>query len=283
VLRDSTDREAILADLTADPAYRKSSQLFAQLEVLQPNSAGAYSAAFAQAKFARDEAAAAAVVARLARVPKLDTSDAAKSREEYIAGASDERIAKDLDEQIARMEPLVSAKGLSARTQAAAAYILAMALVRRGTAFGEIDRLEKARALEPTIVKGWPALQNDGDPHTLVDVIGLELDKARWTKERRARSTSAVLDLLGAKNDPLLAKIKAHVKWAEVAPKLRALSTRATVADLRLARQTGDADAIAKTAVVLDDKLARFELELDKLADPSDPSAVEDLALLDKR
>jgi hypothetical protein len=283
MLREGAEREAVLADLNADPAYRKSAQLFAQLEVLQPNGTGAYSAALAHAKLARDEAAAAAIVARLARAPKLDTSDAAKSRAEFIAGTSDARIAEELDTEIARLEPFVTAKGLSARTQAAAAFLLAGTLVRRGTAFGEPERLAKALALDPIIAKGWPGLQSDGVAHTLVDVIGLEVDKERWRKERRERTAAGVLEVLAAKNDPLLAKIKAHAKWAEIAPLLRAIKLRPGVSDLRLARQTGDADAIAKSSPVLDDKLVRIEREFDKIADPSDPSSVEELAFLDKR
>ncbi|MFN0250312.1 MAG: tetratricopeptide repeat protein [Kofleriaceae bacterium] len=283
MLREGGEREAVLADLNADPAYRKSAQLFGQLEVLQPNSASAYSAAFAHAKFTRDDAAGAAVVARLARVPKLDTSDTATSRAEFIAGKSDKRIAAELDTEIARLEPFVTAKGLSPRTQAAAAFLLSAALLRRGAAFGEPDRLAKALALDAVVEKGWPGLQNHGGAHTLVDMIGLELDKERWSKERRERTGAGILDLLAVKNDPLLAKIKAHAKWPQIAPLLRAITLRPNVSDLRLARQTGDADAIAKTSPVLDDKLVRIEREFDKIADPSDPASVEDLTFLDKR
>jgi hypothetical protein len=282
-LREGPEREQLLADLNADPAYRKSSQLYAQLEVLQPNSTAAYSAALAHAKLARDEAAGASVVERLSRTPKLDTSDSATNRAEYIAGKTDARIKEDLDAQIARFEPLVTAKGVSARTQAAAAYLLSAALLREGVVFGEADKITKVLALDATIEKGWPGLQNPGNPHTLVDAIGVELDKDRWVKERRERTGAAVLDRLAAESDPLLAKFKAHAKWAQIAPMLRAMKTRPSVADLRLARQTGDAEAIAKAAPVLDDKLVRLDREFDKIAEPSDPTNAEDLALLDKR
>jgi|GEM_PF-5023290 len=280
-LLDGPERAQVLADFNADPAYRKAFQLYTQLEVLQPNSTSAYSAALSHAKFARDAAEAAAVVDRLKRAPKLDTSETKTARDEFIAGKTDARIKEDLDAQITRLEPLLTAKGLSARTQAAVAYLLAHALGREGIVFGNLEQVAKAAALDATVDKGWPGLHTDGLAHVIVDQIGLALDKDRWVKERRVRNAAAVLDQLAA--DPLVAKIKADPKWAQVAPLLRAIKTTPGIADLRLARQTGDAEAIAKVAVVLDDKLTRLDREFDKIADPSSPTNAEDLALLDKR
>ncbi len=280
-LLDGPERDQVLADLNADPAYRKSLQLYSQVEVLQPNSTAAYSAALSHAKFARDEAKAAEVVERLKRAPKLDTSEATTSREEFISGKTDARIREDLDAQIARLEPFITAKGLSPRTQAAAAFLVGRAFGRSGVVFGNADEVAKEIALHATVKKGWPALSVDGNAHAIVDQIGLELDKDRWVKERRERGASAVLDKLGA--DPLVAKIKADPKWAQVAPLLRALTRRPGISDLRLARQTGDAEAIAKCAPVLDDKLIRLDREFEKIAEPGAPTNAEDLAFLDKR
>jgi hypothetical protein len=149
--------------------------------------------------------------------------------------------------------------------------------------FGKSEQLAKAIALDAIIQKGWPALHDGGDAHMVVDVIGLELDKDRWVKLRRERTAGAVLDQLAEKNDPVVAKFKAHAKWAEVAPILRAMRTRPALADLRLARQTGDAEAIAKATPVLDDTLVRLDREFDKIAEPGNPTYAEDLAFLDKR
>lgn len=281
-LLEGPERAQVLADLNADPAYRKSAQLYAQVEVLQPNSTNGYGAALAHAKFARDEAEAAAVVERLRRAPKLDTSETATSRDEFIAGKADARIKEDLDAQIARLEPLVAGKGLSARTQAAAAMLLQNALGREAIVFGNAEQLARVQELDAVVTKGWPTLVNDGGTaHIIVDQIGLALDKERWIKERRVRNGAAVLDKLGG--DPLVAKIKADPRWTQVAPVLRAMVARPGISDLRLARQTGDAEAIAKAAPVLDDKLTRLDREFDKIADPTSPTVAEDLAFLDKR
>ena len=280
-LVEGPERTQVLADLNADPAYRKGMQLYSQVEVLQPNSTSAYSAALSHATIMRDEPGAAAVVDRLKRAPKLDTSESKTSREEFVSGKIDTRIKEELDAQIARLEPLLTAKGISARTQAAVAFLLASAIGREGVVFGDVDLIAKAISLDAVVAKGWPGLHADNLAHVIVDQIGLSLDKERWVKERRERGAAGVLDKLAS--DPLVGKIKADPKWAQVAPLMRALQTRPSIADLRLARQTGDAEAIAKSTTVLDDKLTRLEHEFEKMSDPTSPTTAEDLALLDKR
>ena len=283
VLLDGSERAAVLADLTADPAWRKSAQLYSQTEVLQPNSTNAYSREFGRAKLVRDEADATAIVDRLKRAPKLDTSEAVSTRKDYVAGTSDAKITEDLQAQIARLEPLSAAKGLSAKTQAAVNLLLSGAFGRIATMSGDAEALAKSLTLMRASVKGWSALTTDGEAFILLDQVGLEVAKDQWSKLRRERSSSSALAKLVAANDPVVAKIKAHAAWAQIGPLLRTMVGKPTLNTLRLARITGDADAIAKATPVLDDKLVRLDIEFEKIAEPGQDSTAEDLAFLDKR
>ena len=65
LLLDGSDRDEVLAELTADPELRRSRDLLRQYEVLAPSSLEPYSAQLAWAEDRRDPAAAAAVIARL--------------------------------------------------------------------------------------------------------------------------------------------------------------------------------------------------------------------------
>jgi hypothetical protein len=283
LLLDGPERAAVLADLVADPGWRRSGQLFAQTEVLQPNSTLGYTRNYARARYARDEAAAAAVIERLKRAPKLDTSEVVGRRADYVAGKTDATVLADLDALLARYETVSALTGLSSKTLAAIESLWATSLGRKGTMTGDAATFEAAMAHMERATKLWPALNADGNAHALVDRIGLAADKDRWRTLRRERGTASLLYKLSADNDPIVATIKADPRWAQVAPLLRALVGVASLGDLELARLTGDAAAIARTSSVLDDKLARLDLELDQITDPGQASTAEDRAVLDKR
>ena len=64
---------------------------------------------------------------------------------------------------------------------------------------------------------------------------------------------------------------------------MRADRSRPGLDDLRLARLLGDAELEARAKAVLDDKLERASLELERVLDPGDPEPAAGLAYLDKR
>ncbi len=282
-LVDGPERDALLADLAADRGAQRAAALLPQYELLAPNNPSPYREGFDSARLRRDEAAALAVVDRARRAKKLDTSEAARYREEHASGASDAKVLELLAASIERREDALSRRP-AGKTRAAVLMLAAGARLSLGVR--KADRAMLARAREETLeaMKLWPALDATSFvTSSLIDEAGLAADAAAWSKLRRERSAAAALAKLAAEGSPIAAAIRASKPWGEVAGHLRADRSRPGVDDLRLARLVGDAALEARANAVLGDKLARAGLELAVLLDPGDPTTKEDLAYLDAR
>jgi hypothetical protein len=278
LLDNSPERDAVLGDLVAEPAERRSLDLFAQYEVLAPSSPQAYQAQFDQAEQRRDVAAATSVVERIQRTKALDTSEIVASRDRWRSGSEDAKLIEEAQADLARIEQALARK-LDPRTKAAAKYLEATVCARLGLYKRDPAMLERSREAARAVISGWPALDTNGYiVAALVDQAGLAADADAWRQLRRLRSAYAAL----AKAPAALAdKIKASPQWREVAPHAKADPHRPTINDVRLARFLGDAELEKRVSVVFDDPLAKLSFELAVVM--KDEIATEDLAFITKR
>jgi len=278
-----SERDAVLAELAADPATRRARDLLAQFEVLAPNSTEPYSRAFAEADRRRDAAAAAAVVERARRAKALDTSEAVALRARFAAGELDAKAEQQVDTEIAQLDRVLAGAHLDRRTRAAAQFLRAIDLERRGQLRADAAPVLEAREALADVARSWPALPVDGRiAITFIDEAGLAAGGKRWGDLRHTRSAPEALANLVAAGDPLAAAIRGSQPWTQVAAHARADTTPADVDDLRLARLLGDPALEARVRAVPGDPLVRARAELAKLVSPGE-AADEDLAALGPR
>jgi cellulose synthase operon protein C len=277
-------RDAVLAEVLADPSHRRSVELAAQFEVLAPNNVAAYSEAFGHAYAKRDEAAAAAIVERARAAKALDTSEAQRRREKWLTGAEDAKLFEHYGARVPLLEKALAQPKLSAATRAAGNLLLSSSLV--ATAVYKRDPALLARAREAAVqaMAQWPAIDaNAMIVHALVDEAGLAANADAWVKERRTRSAIAAVAHLVAQKSPVGDQIRATKPWGEVAKFARADTTRPGLDEVRLARLLGDDVLATRAKTVLDDKLTRLNVELRHILDPGDVEDTENQELLDKR
>lgn len=264
-LVEGPERASLVSDLTSDPSWRRSRELFAQHEVLAPSSPFAYREMMRTAERLHDAELAAVTVARLRAAKQLDTSDVEQQMRRYRAGELDKELGKENAAQLQRYGELLATK-LDPRTRAVVLYLQARALVARALMTGSFDDLPAARDARIEASKLWPVLPSGhAVAYLAIDIAGAAADATRWKKLRRERSAGAVLADLARDNDPLAAKIRAAPEWAAVAANLRGLTTPPDLDDLRLARLLGDPAITAWAKAAADDKLVRLSLEADKL------------------
>lgn len=280
----SAERDAVLAELGADPGYRRSAELIAQFEILAPNNTAPYDMAFNQAYDRRDEVAAAAVVDRARRANALDLSDAAQGRAKWRSGASDAMLVETILADVARFDAALAQPRVTGKTRGAAYYLLARAIRWAAVVKPEPALLARVREAGDESLKLWPALE----PTTtimsaLIDEAALAADAKTWIPMRREESAIGVLASLAEKNSPLAVQIRASKQWGEVARYARADTTRPGTDDVRVARLLGDAALLAKAQAVFDDKLVRLALELAIITSPKSDVTAQELAFLDKR
>jgi cellulose synthase operon protein C len=279
-LVDGPERAAILAELAAEPRVRRAEAIAADYEVLAPNAADPLAFHFSRALERRDEAAAAAVVARATRA-KLDRSEVQQSRAKWRDGSSDAALDERIAGNVARLAPIAGSAKLDPRTRAAALFVMASNL-RYGGVRGDLAMLQRSREALAQAMKLWPALDSASlQASLLVDEAAIAAGGgAAWTTLRRELSPAEALAKLAADRAPLVAAVKQTPLWAQVAPALRANVRPPTLDGLRLAQLVGDADLEARYRAALDDKLVQLAVELELVFDPDGASAKGDAALL---
>jgi hypothetical protein len=283
-LLQGSEREAILAELAADPGARRSAELTAEQQVLSPNRTDGYRRELDVARRARDATAMAAALARLQGAKNLDTSEAEGGRTRWIAGELDDVFVEAMDATLARAADVIGREKLDSRTRAAAHLLAASAQLRRAIMQGDAALAIQARAELVEARALWPALEiNTWIIGAVLDEIGLGADRARWSEDRRIRSSVAVLHRWVAANDPLAAKVRASPRWTELVDIAKADVSRPGLDDWRLAELIGDATTIERTRSALADPLVRMRYEADAILDPGNESTAEDLALLTSR
>ncbi|MDQ3370683.1 MAG: hypothetical protein M3680_35145, partial [Myxococcota bacterium] len=278
-LLDSSERDAVLAELAAEPKLRRSADLYGQYEVLAPNNPGAYRQRFDEALLKRDEAGAAAVLARAKQAKALDLSEVAEARKRWESGEGDAEYHESVTASLARLERAIAQPKVSAKTRAAGRYLQAIALRDLAVSKGDVPMLAQARTAALEAMQLWPALQLNGTiSHTYVDEAGFAADATTWAKLRRTRNAIAALDKLVTDGSPLAAKLRGSQQWTQLVPYARADTTRPTTADHRLARLLGDAVLETRSKAFRDDRLQHLEAELDVLLDPTSESKADELA-----
>ncbi len=278
-LLNGPERAPILAELAADPGWRRSAELFAQYAVLAPSSTLTYGDAMDRALRTRDDVAAAAVLEQLHRAKSLDTSnaDAAYHRRADGTGLATEEV--EIIGAIARDTEILAGK-LDDRSRAATLARQADYKARYGTIWNQPGQLTAAITNRTEAAKLWPALTDETSiAEAVLDQVGLGADASRWSKLRRERGAAATLAHLVAAKDPLATKIRGTSTWPEIAKHLRAaVRQRPEVDDVWLARLLDDPAISAWASKV--DNLERLRCEAFSILTPADPRWSEGLALL---
>ena len=282
VLLESDERAPLLADLTADPGWRRAGDLIGQAQVLGPSRPQPYGDAFARAMKLRDQAAAAGVVDQLHHAKTLDTSDDDAAYKRWLDGTDDAKRRTSLEGTVAHYQRVL-AGSLSPHSRAAALYLEASALHQLGTYWPDPDKVDQAVAAFQQAVTLWPALGTGSFAAVRLDAIATRLAPERWAKLRRERSPEAVLDRLAAANDPLAAQIRAAPAWADVVAAARAAHGRPGLDDLRLAKLIGDDALVTRDRAALDDPFVKLGLELAAATEPSSASVKDDLSYMQQR
>jgi len=279
-------REGELAALRADRGIRRSSELFAQAEVLAPSNIRLLGERFSDAVRRDDLATATALVDRVRHAKGLDVEDSKAARERDQSGADDAKRIAGLETRLVRLESIVAhpSAGLSANSRAAGWLLIADAASDLGRLKLDAALLARAREAATAAMQLWPALDCHGLlVAVLLDEAGVAADGKAWLAERRLRHPNAALAHLASRHAALADQIRGAKSWPEVADHARADTTRPGVGDLRLARLLGDAALETRTRAVLDDRMVHLGLELAVLFDPADEVTRSDLALLDAR
>ena len=284
LLLDGPERDATLAAITADPAWRRSYELAQHYEVLAPSSTDPYSLELSHAATMRDAAGAAAVIDRLQRAKAIDTSRADAELARWLGGSDDDRRIQQLDATIAGYQELIDSGQLAPHARAAALYLEAIAIHTRALYWPDPARMARVIEINEQAARLWPALDREAVmAHVLLDQAGVRIAPARWSKLRRERSAAAILDQLSAAGDPLASKLRAAPEWPQIVAHMKAAGGTPDADDLRLARQIGDPAIVRWANAALDDKLGWSSLQLAAIAMPSAVAASEDLAYLAKR
>jgi len=280
-LLDGSERETVLGELATDRGTRRSDELTAQEEILTPSGTTAYERRLQRARRRRDPKAMSDVVARLRAAKSLDTSDAVRGRERWVAGELDADLLENEASVLARADAIATAKGVDARTRAAAHLIAGHAHALRAAIQGDASEAKRAEGELTAAVELWPALEiHDAIASTIVDEAGLAADAARWKQERRLRSSIDVVARLVAAHDPLGEAVRASPQWALLATVVAADRGRPGLDAWRLARLLGDAAALGRARPALSDEMIRLALDADEILTPGDPTIADDRALL---
>jgi cellulose synthase operon protein C len=281
---DAKEGADLLAALAAHPAERRGEQIFAEYEVLSSSSVAPYISRFERAHLWRDEAAAAAVVARARKAKGLDTSGAAQVREQWLKGESDAVFIEHGRQEHAQLEVIGGDAKIDARTRAAALYMVTCNANLLGIIEGKPELARRAAEAGAEVMKLWPALEvYDEMTEALIDEAAIRSDAKAWRQLRRQYEAIDALAKLHGERSPLAAAVMASPQWTEVATLARADHSRPGLGQLRLARLLGDAALEERARPALDNKLIRLGLELQLVVDPTDPSPKDDLAYLDRR
>jgi hypothetical protein len=283
-LLESPERERLLAELTANPGIRRGEQMLSDYEVLASSSADPLQLRFRFATIRRDEAAAAAVVARARAAKSIDVSQTAQARALWVSGANDAEFFESSASTLARLEAVAAIGKLDARTRGAAMFLIAITASPAGLYQGDAALLRRGRDAGIEAMKLWPAL--DAVQYvigSLIDEAAMASDAKLWISLRRTRAPISVLTKLAAESAPLAAAIKASPQWLEVARFARGDLSRPALNTIRLARLLGDPALEQRALPAFDDKLLRSSLQLNAILDPSDPATKEDLEMLDRR
>ena len=279
IVLESPERDALLADLTADPAWRRAGDLLAQAQVLAPSRIQPYATAFARAQKLRDQAAAAAVIDQLHHAKAIDTSQADAAYKRWLDGDDDAKQRSMLQGEVAHYQAVLGGH-LAPRTRAAALLLEASALHQLGTYWPDADAIDRAVAAYQQAAALWPALAPGSLAGVRLDAIAIRLAPDRWAKLRRVHSAEAVLDQLAAAGDPLAAQIKSAPAWAEVVADARAAQGKPGLDDVRLAHLVGDAAVISRAQAAVADPFVRLALELAAAGTPSNSAIKDDLSYL---
>jgi hypothetical protein len=281
VLLAGSEREKVLAELAADPGYRRSVELTAQEQVLAPNRTDAYERVFDDARRRREVAAMRDAVARMRAAGNLDTSEAAAGRQRWVSGELDEEMRDHAKAQVARAEKVAASKGVDARTRGVAHLLAGRA--HSTLALLDADVAEAARAREEAAAahEQWPALEVHADiVSALVDEAGMTADAKRWAEARRTRGGSAIVSALVAEHDPMGDRILATAAWKQIAVQLAADPRPPGLGDVRIARLIGDRALIDRVSAALTDERVQLGVEATAILTPDDPTIADDRALL---
>lgn len=284
LLLDSSERDAVLADLAADAGIRRSEELAKQYEVLAPNSTRAYEKLSRIAWEHRDEPALAALVERAKRAKGLDTSEGARTREKFEKGEFDKPMVEHATSAAARFDAILAKGKLDPKTRAAALVATGNLKIRGAVFAGDLAMLTAGREALQQAAKLWPAMSSPANiTAALIDEAAIAADATTWLPLRRIYSADAALAKLAADKAPLADKVRASKAWAEVRATAQADTGRPNIDDLRIARLLGDPALETRAKAVLEDRVTRLSLELAGVLDPTNPTVKADLAVLDAR
>ncbi len=283
MLLEGPERDAIRAELLAEPSLRRSRELYAQFQVLAPSNANSYMRQLLDADQRSDVTAAEAIVEAARRAKGLDLSEQRAHHDKAKAGENDAGDIEDSRTALARYDAML-AKKLDPRTRAAVLFMQLGSRSHLALYAGETEHYAVMRRAAKDIESGWPALRLAGFLHgVVIDEAGSAADAKAWLALRRERSAVSALGKLADSGSPLAMAVKSSPQWTEIAALLRADMSRPGIDDLRLARLIGDAALEQRMRAVVDDRLRRLQTELWALLQPWDDEAKEALAYLDRR
>jgi hypothetical protein len=289
LLRDiggSSLHERFVAAVRESPSRARALEVYAQLEVLAPQSPTSYMGQAAWYSFADNEEALAKLVERLRTVAGLDTSSAAQAHLEDLSGEDDEQSIAELTIALeARAAVRASSKRASAESRALLLQLDGHDLRARARLHGLSEQgLADARAAVGAFEEAqtlWPeGLSTDALADALLLIAIHELAAAGdqdlrdyWTEHVRAQGMSMTLVGLIERGSECIDALAKHEAFE------RSLELRATVADVNLdvldlvvAKIAKDEALRARTAAELSRALVRLELEFGALLTPYDPS-----------
>jgi hypothetical protein len=277
-LLQSSERDAILAELASDAGWRRSGELYAQLEVLAPNSAASYRAQLERASRLRNESAARATIERLRKIKGLDVSSVTDAFQNWVSGKADPQFIEGARSSVARMGEVLKSTKLDPKTRAAALVIQADALQRLGVYWDGAEALSRSRIAYDQATKLWPAVVSSHmAPPALVDEIAVAIDAKRWASLRRRRGAASVLDTLIAERDALGSQIVGSPQWKQIPALLKAVTERPGLAEVRLSRIAADPVQEARFKSVFDDTLLGVRLEGEAITMAGTDAAKEEL------
>lgn len=282
-------REAVLAELRANPQSRQSRELTQQEQVLAPQGPRSWHRQWRWASNADDLPARRALLTRLAEVSNLDRSHAADRRRERTA-EQEATLRRELDAAVEDSDAIVEAarRTRHAPTTAAALHLLSEVLQARARQTGQVEDAARAVAVAREGRETWDGFGDGALAWALAEqslhqnaqsqpAVQAALDAHRnemnvaFLLEAAARRSPNVITAL--QNDALL----------DEACALRAATDSAFLgpSDVLLGELSAHPALTSAAAVVLSRESTRVDLDIREALDPDDPELASRRAMLE--
>ncbi len=248
-LLDGPRRAELLGLLRSEPHLRRANEVLRQFEVLSPQWTQAYEQEIDLAGMLDDRAAPVAIEQRVNAQPALDTAAGARNYERWVAGELDEEVRRSYQGRITRSARLAAAardKGDKAAAGAALA-MQALTLGERGFAFGTVEDLDQAVALQREAHQLWPAGGERLLAWALVEaaILHARADSPEmatlWKEAQRRYSPHEALLAVRASGAAATEAVRKRAELREALELLRAdPGSRPALSTLVVARVAGD-------------------------------------------